>query len=278
MNSNIPLVSICCITYNHELYIQKSLEGFLIQKTKFSFEVLIHDDASQDKTAEIIRKYEKEFPEIIKPIYQKENRFSVEGGGMNIRYNFPRAKGKYIAMCEGDDYWTDPLKLQKQVDFLEANTDYKICFHPARLLNDSKGEFLEDYITRDVPTTTNVKDLALGNYMHTSTIMFRNRFVVPEWFFQSPLGDWTFYMIIIDDLKIHKLNEEMSVYRLHRSGIWSGKSQKEREYKTMGAVKLIHKNLEVVDDVKIVFENRLKEYKICKWLLMKKYILRLFGI
>src|SRR5690554_319935 len=101
-----PLVSICCLAFNHEKYIEICLEGFLFQKTTFPFEVLIHDDASTDRTAEIIKEYERKYPHIIKSIYQTQNQYS-KGVGVNRVFNFPRAQGKYIAMCEGDDYWTD---------------------------------------------------------------------------------------------------------------------------------------------------------------------------
>ena len=104
-----PLVSIDCITYNHEAYISQALDGFLMQKTKFLFEVLIHDDLSTDGTADIIRKYEKKYPLIIKPIYQTVNQFS-KGVEISKKFQFPRAQGKYIAICEGDDYWTNPNK------------------------------------------------------------------------------------------------------------------------------------------------------------------------
>ena len=114
-----PLVSICCLAFNHEPYIREALEGFLMQKTDFPIEVLIHDDASTDGTASIIREYEERFPDIIKPIYQTENQYSKGIKNISGIFNFPRAKGKYIAMCEGDDYWTDPYKLQKQIDFLD---------------------------------------------------------------------------------------------------------------------------------------------------------------
>lgn len=126
MKSKEIVVSISCITYNHVPYIRECLDGFLMQECEFSFEVLIHDDASTDGTAEIIREYQEKFPDIIKPVIQKENQYSKGVRSIGTKFNIPRAKGKYIAMCEGDDYWTDPLKLQKQVDFLEANSDYTI--------------------------------------------------------------------------------------------------------------------------------------------------------
>ena len=121
---NMPMVSICCITYNHENYIKKALDGFLMQKTNFAFEILINDDASTDGTTNIIRSYESKYPDMIKPIYQIENQYSKGIRSIYGFFNFPRAKGKYIAMCEGDDYWIDPNKLQTQVDFLENNEDY----------------------------------------------------------------------------------------------------------------------------------------------------------
>lgn len=117
MEKNItPIVSISCITYNHEDYIRDAIEGFLMQKTTFPVEILIHDDASTDKTADIIREYEKKYPHLIKPIYQTENQYS-KGIGVSATYQYPRANGNYITLCEGDDYWTDPYMLQKQVVF-----------------------------------------------------------------------------------------------------------------------------------------------------------------
>ena len=124
-----PLVSISCITYNHAPYIRECLEGFLMQKTNFPFEILIHDDASTDGTADIIREYEAKYPDIIKPIYQTENQYSKGVRRINELYNFSRAQGKYIALCEGDDFWTDPNKLQIQFDFMESHPDYSLCMH-----------------------------------------------------------------------------------------------------------------------------------------------------
>jgi len=123
MIMNEVLVSISCLTYNHAPYIRQSFEGMLMQKTDFAFEILVHDDASTDGTTDIIREYEQKYPDIIKPIYEIENQWSKGRKGSGF-FNFPRAKGKYIAMCEGDDYWTDVNKLQRQVDFLETHDEY----------------------------------------------------------------------------------------------------------------------------------------------------------
>lgn len=138
-----PLVSIICSTYNHELYIAQCLEGFLMQKTNFIFEVLVHDDASTDNTAEIISEYEHRYPQIIKPIYQKENQYS-KGEDIFGKYQCARAKGKYIALCEGDDYWIDPLKLQKQVDYLEQHSDYALVYTLSKIFDQDNNQIKEN--------------------------------------------------------------------------------------------------------------------------------------
>ena len=127
-----PLVSISCLTYNHAPYLRQCLDGFVMQITSFPIEILIYDDASGDGTQNIIEEYQKKYPDIIKPIYQTENQYS-KGVKVGFVYNYSRAKGEYIAFCEGDDYWTDPYKLQKQIDFLECYSDYVICSHRYRI-------------------------------------------------------------------------------------------------------------------------------------------------
>src|SRR5690554_456442 len=168
-----PLLSICCTTFNHEKFLEKTLEGFLAQQTNFSFEIVIHDDASTDRTVEIIQEYAKKDSRIVS-ILQTENQYS-----QNIKiwpnYLFPKAQGKYIALCEGDDYWTDPLKLQKQVDFLEVNPDYVICCHNAKIINEN-GEHIQDkklpYLTEDRDYTS--FELQQGAFLLTMSLLFRN--------------------------------------------------------------------------------------------------------
>lgn len=130
-----PLVSVRCITYNHEPYIAQALDGFLNQETTFPFEIIVHDDASTDKTADIIREYEAKYPKIIKPIYEIENQFSKYDGSLG-RIMKNACKGKYFAYCEGDDYWTDPNKLQMQIDWLESHPDYAMCFHRSKIIKE----------------------------------------------------------------------------------------------------------------------------------------------
>ena len=137
MNDDV-VVSVLCIAYNHEKYIRSALDGFVNQKTNFRYEVLINDDASTDHTAAIIAEYEAKYPDIIKPVYQTENQYS-KGVFITKSILFPRSKGKYTAICEGDDYWCDENKLQKQVDFLESHEGYAACVHNTRLLDCRTG-------------------------------------------------------------------------------------------------------------------------------------------
>ncbi len=134
LNPTVPLVSVSVISYNHEKYIRQCLDGILTQEVNFPYEVLVHDDASPDGTAEIIREYEVKYPGIIRPIYQTENQYSR---GIDVsRFNFDRARGKYLAFCEGDDYWTNSEKLQKQVSFLETHPEYIGTVHRVRAINE----------------------------------------------------------------------------------------------------------------------------------------------
>lgn len=225
---NTPIISIICTAYNHENYIKDALEGFVNQKTNFLFEIIVHDDASTDKTASLIREYEIKYPNLFVAVYQIENQYSKKNGDVG-KIVFGLAKGKYIALCEGDDYWTDPLKLQKQVDFLEANPDYAICFHKVNLLQD--GIIKEDTITANVPETTTIKDLAKGNYMHTCSVVYRNNLFaeLPEYFNKAPVGDYFLHLLNARYGDIKCFDEIMGMYRLHGTSVWSSKTQKEQE-------------------------------------------------
>ena len=183
LDAEHPLVSIKCLAFNHEKYIAQTLDGFLMQETDFPFEVIINDDTSKDKTADIIREYEKKYPLIVKPIYQKTNLYSKRDGSLTRSVN-PRLKGKYVAICEGDDYWTAPNKLQIQADFLESHEDYFAIGHNVRVVDDNGNPMTQDnpiwrkwfntYSQMEDRDYT-LKDLEKGvMYGHTCTRMYRN--------------------------------------------------------------------------------------------------------
>lgn len=215
---NAPLVSVNTITYNHAPYIRQCLEGILMQKTTYPIELLIHDDASTDGTDDIIREYEARYSDIIKPIYQTENQFS-KNMGISRRFQFPRAKGKYLAMCEGDDYWTDPNKLQRQVDFLEANPDYSACTHQCMTVYEYKDVSPEPYNT-NVKDTYVLEDLLDGCKFHTATLMVRTEIMQSDKdMFGTLSGDRRWFFLCAKYGKIKFFPEPMSVYRINRESI-----------------------------------------------------------
>lgn len=223
MNNDI-MVSIICNTYNHELYIKDALESFVNQKTNFKFEVLVHDDASTDKTADIIREYEEKYPEIIKPIYQTENQHSKPGGNIRNR-QLDRAEGKYIALCEGDDYWTDENKLQRQVDFLENNPEYSLCVHSAIYVKADTKEVVSTYkkIDHDIDLTPGDVILDDGEKMATNSMLFVAQlyrdYAKAGWKF--PVGDYPLAMYLAFNGKVRCLHYIMSAYRVQARGSWS---------------------------------------------------------
>ncbi len=218
-----PLVSVCCITYNHKEYIEKSIKSFLMQNTTFPFEIIIHDDASTDRTAEIVRENEKKHPNLITAIYQTENQYS-KGKKISPTYVWPRAKGKYIALCEGDDYWTDEYKLQKQVDFLESNPDFVLCCHNTKLVynnNQNKISCIRPDWSSQTNDVLTIEDQIRDVYSyHTSSVIYRNRLLeIPDFFIQIESGDIALFTMLAQFGKIKYLDEVMSVYRKHGKGI-----------------------------------------------------------
>ncbi len=225
-----PLVSINCITYNHEPYIRQCLDGFMMQKTNFAFEVLIHDDASTDNTANIIQEYEAKYPEIIKPIYQAENQYSKGEGAISVRFNFPRAKGKYIAMCEGDDYWIDPHKLQKQVDILENNVNLAAVVTNVSV-SDMQGKILHverpgNVVPNNKTGIYNIHDFFRDGHQYpTLSVIFRrgnmNRTIQLMSQLQNPfLGDWILWIILHYTLgDFYYLDQVTGSYRINPTSI-----------------------------------------------------------
>jgi len=228
MNFNLePLVSISCITYNHKNSIRECLDGFLMQKTTFPFEIIIHDDCSTDGTREIIKEYASKYPRIVFPKFQSENQYSKGIRAMMFRFNFPRCRGKYIAMCEGDDFWSDPNKLQKQVDFLEKNDDFSICFHNLKIYNEIDAT-TNKVTCKNQKSVLDIIDLATrGNFIYTPSVVFKMpEDGLPSWFIDLPIGDYPLHLFNAQFGKIKYIDEVMGVYRIHAGGTW-GRMPKE---------------------------------------------------
>lgn len=211
------MVSIRCLVYNHEPYLRQCLDGFVMQKTNFAFEAIVHDDCSTDKSAGIIREYAEKYPDIIKPIYETENQYSKHDGSLS-RIMDSACKGQYIALCEGDDYWIDPLKLQRQVDFLENHMDYTMCFHNASILNetDSPQFPIAPIIGGDYN-----KNQIFENWMvPTASVIFR-QFILNVITEEQQIfsGDINLFLTCASLGKVHGFYERMSVYRIQNNGL-----------------------------------------------------------
>ena len=232
-----PMVSVCCIAYNHERYVAECLDGIFAQKTTFPFEVLVHDDASSDSTQQVIREYEQRFPSLLKPIYNTHNQFS-QGRNVNPEFNFTRARGRYLAICEGDDVWVDSAKLQSQVDFLEANPDYSLCFSDA-IPVDMHGNLLESL--RGTRRDLTAQELQLTASIFTLTACFRN--VFQEWpreFANVRYGDLAIWSLLGDHGAGKFIADiEPSLYRQHDGGVHSSasrRSQREMAIETISGL------------------------------------------
>lgn len=233
--SEIPMVSVAMVTYNHQDFIGEAIESVLMQETTFNVELVIAEDYSTDKTREIVLDYQSRFPDQIKVILQNRN-IGAQKNNIALLSNL---KGKYVAALEGDDYWTDPQKLQKQVDFLEANEDYVLTFHPVQILNPD-DVLVEDFITKVPENYEYQETLASGNnYIHTPSVVFRNIIQsFPPEFMLSPIGDYFLYMILTNHGKMKMMNDTMAVYR-QGVGVWSDLQLPERLFNTIFCIKLI---------------------------------------
>lgn len=227
MKDTATAISVIMITYNHADYISKAIEGVLMQKTNFRVELIISNDASLDGTHDAIQKAIENLPENISVTYFNQERNI--GMMPNFLFALQLAKSPYLAQCDGDDYWTDENKLQKQFDFLEANPDYQICHHNVLERRGLKYRKRNHKLTED--KTDDLKRLAQGNFVHSSSIMVRNTVrEFPEYFARAENGDYFLLLLAARKGKLKYLNEVMSVYRIHNKSSWSSmKKRTQRE-------------------------------------------------
>ena len=212
-----PLLSVCLITYNHAKYIKEAIEGVLMQKVNFSWELIIADDFSTDGTREILLEYKKKHSDFIKLILQEKN----IGPAKNWMDLLSYPKSKYIAYFEGDDYWTDPYKLQKQVDFLEANSDFSLCFHNSEVIfsNSKKTQLFNQLQTREY----SLNEIVYEWIIPTASVVFRKSAYNQEKI-NNPnylYGDIILFISVGENGRIWCINEVMSVYRKHESSLTS---------------------------------------------------------
>ena len=217
------MVSIECTSYNHEDFIAEALDSMLMQRTDFAYEILIHDDASTDRTAEIIRSYEQKYPEIIKPIYQTENQYSKDV--LVELFNLERAKGKYMAVCEGDDYWTDPYKLQKQVDYMEAHPECSMCVHAAERVSAVTKKTVSSIRPSHKDKIYSVEEVIEGGgeLFATNSILYSLEKIpeMPEYYLNATIGDYPLVICGALNGTLYYMDQNMAAYRVEVKGSWT---------------------------------------------------------
>lgn len=216
------MVSIVCITYNHEEYIKNALDGFLSQKTIFKYEIIIHDDASTDRTAEIVQDYEKKYPDIIRGIYQVKNQYSKKRSYL-VREVLRECRGKYIALCEGDDFWIDKHKLQIQVGWMEAHPEYWLTVHNAVCLNCAENTL------KPIDSFCSTKTIEIeefieqsGEYAATASMVLRADIVeMKDFFWECGVADWPLQFLCVTKGNVYYFDRIMSIYRFSHKGSWT---------------------------------------------------------
>lgn len=215
------LVSINCVTYNHESYIEKTIEGFLMQKTNFEFEIIIGEDCSTDRTREIIHSYMERYPKRINLITSESN----VGSGQNSMRVFAASSGKYIALCEGDDYWVDENKLQKQIDLMESMPSCSMCIHAATVIDETgvpTGDNIQPYLENRI---SSIEDIIFkgGGFCHTGSIVFKRSLLeeIPSFLSQAHVGDYALQLWCASKGEVHYINEVMSAYRTGAKDSWT---------------------------------------------------------
>ncbi len=257
-NNNGIMVSVVCNTYNHEKYIANALEGFVSQKTTFPFEILVMDDASTDGTADIIREYEKKYPDLIKPIYHTVNQYSRGLGPM--KQNRERAIGKYIALCEGDDYWIDEYKLQKQVDYMEAHPECMLSLHRVKvhkLINESCGkicnvECLPESLKRN--NLISAYDIITSKlHFQTSSFVIRTSLFKIYSSFSSSGSDYVLLIRSVMEGTVYFMADIMSVYNKGVLGSWTLRAKDENNSLS---IKNALRNIEILREIRSYYGSK----------------------
>jgi glycosyltransferase involved in cell wall biosynthesis len=274
-----PMVSVCITAYNHAPFIEECIQAVLAQKTDFDFEILIGEDDSQDGTREICEGLANKYPNKIKLfLHHRENVIEILGkktGRFNLCWNLNHARGEYIALCDGDDFWMDPLKLQKQVDILEKNEHACISAHAVQVLKEGQLSSPDGCQAKGEWNT--ILDLAEGNFIHTASCMFRSGMDYPDWLLTTSAADFPLHMLNATKGDIHFSPEVMAVYRDHPGGIWSSQKKSDIQLRWIHLLLTLlpHFKPEVqavlLDRVKAFMAQILKESHVAKESINKKW-------
>ena len=217
-----PKVSVSLLAYNHGSFIEEALDSILLQQVNFEYEIVIGEDCSQDNTREIVLNYQRKNPDKIRIFLSKKPLNDGKSGRLNFVRNLKACRGEYVALLDGDDFWTSPFKLQKQVHFLDNHSECSICFHPVVKVFEIGNEEKQVFHPLNKKRLYTIEDLLVSNFIATCSVMFRNGLLggFPDWYFSIPMGDWPLHILNSQYGKIGYLDEVMGVYRIHRGGRW----------------------------------------------------------
>jgi glycosyltransferase involved in cell wall biosynthesis len=235
-------VSVLVMTYNHEKFISQALESAEMQETYFEYEILISEDCSTDRTREIVLDFQKAHPERTRLLLSKQNIHSNEIVVRGIQ----AARGQYIALLDGDDYWTSPHKLQKQVNFLDSHPECSISFHNARIFHEAEGSEGRNWTSPNHKEISTLEDIWMGNFIGTCSTMFRRGLIgeIPGWYSDFfPITDWPLHILNAEHGKIGYIDEVMGVYRYHPGGLYSPFSETKKQQETLKFYRSMNKNL-----------------------------------
>ena len=272
-----PIVSIVCLCYNHSAFIRQALDGFVMQKTSFPIEIVIHDDASTDDSVKIIKEYEGRFPNLFHCIYREENWYSQK---KNILLDIFKnhARGKYVAYCEGDDYWTDPYKLQKQVDFLESHPDYVMCSHRFDQYYEEERRLEKEQDESFQGADYDLKNLIGGKWLtQTLTVMYRRSALDLQHYESYGMSmDIILFYALLKEGKGYCFPDVMGVYRYHNGGVWSEVSLNRRrlvEFKARLAIYNVEQSNEAAMFILYQFAKAVsRSWMLSEWKILMKVV------
>jgi glycosyltransferase involved in cell wall biosynthesis len=241
-SANDVKVSVIVMTYNHEAFVSQALESVLAQDATFAVEIIVSEDCSTDKTRDIVMDYAARYPDVIRLVLSDHNLRNNEVVARGIRV----ARGTYVALLDGDDYWISPQKLQHQVDLLDSHPRSAVCFHNAQVIYDDGSREPHLWTPAEQKQETYLEEIWAGNFIATSSVMFRNHLIgeIPSWYIPMfPITDWPLHILHAERGSISFINEVMSIYRQHRGGLYSPLSEAEKQDATRRFYKVMNRNL-----------------------------------
>ena len=262
-------LSVCVVAYNHERYIEQAVRSALVQRTDFDYEIVVGEDCSTDRTREILLELQREHPDRVRLLLRDRNL----GAQLNFIETWRACRGEYIAWLDGDDYWTSPAKLQRQVDFLDARPECAICFHKASVVYEEHPEDGHLFPFEDPAEVSTIELLLETNPIATCSVVFRNHLfdALPDWFFDLKIGDWPLHILNARHGHIGYIGDVMAAYRIHSGGAWSAIPQYQLTRNSVEMLELVNAHFNFEYDT-ILRATIARAYDHWAWLLIRNQV------